>query len=174
MRRAPARLQRILLAAKPALALGRVDAGLRIVPAPGDMVDAPVLRDVALDGAAVRGLLESDLPALLAEGPGRFTGECPDPFALAARRCLVCNVVGTVLHKGPGPPLRHQVTVDVLALQGPANGNEPAIIVFLRTGAGDLPGAQANQSCDGRISGPDDLAALANTALPGLWRVHTV
>ena len=78
----PTRRQRFPFAAEPAFSLRGVDTGPGIVPAPRYMVNSAILRNIALDWAALWGLLCGNLPALVTKLPRGLTGKRQTPARL--------------------------------------------------------------------------------------------
>src|SRR6478736_4441852 len=126
--RPPARRDRLGLRAEPALALVRFDPDLRVPGAPGHVVDAAVLGDVALDGAAPGRVGLGAGPAPGAELPGRLRGALPDAEALGFREGLLLHVAGRVFDEGPGVALPHHLRIDVAAVDEAGCERAPVLV----------------------------------------------
>src|SRR5258707_193514 len=97
--RAPPRGDCLGLGAEPALALVGLYSDLRVPGAPGHVVDAAVLGDVALDGAALGRQWLGGGPALGAELPGWLRLALPDAEALGFGCRLLLHVAGGISHE---------------------------------------------------------------------------
>src|SRR5689334_4591479 len=126
--RTPAGGDRLGLGAEPALALVGLHPDLRVPGAPGHVVDAPVLGDVALDGAALRRSGLDSGPAPGAKLPGWLRGALPDAESLGFCGLLLPHVAGRILDEGPCIAPAHHLRIDVATLDE-AGAKRAAVLV---------------------------------------------